>query len=328
MRRAFTLIEILFVVAIIGILIALLLPAIQASRETARRHSCLNNLAQLILATQNYAAAHGVLPPGTIEATGPVHSRPAGYHVSWVAQILPFVEQGNVFNQIDFSVGAYDAKNAEMRRLSLRVLSCPSDWSGWQGNGASNYAGCHHDVEAPIDLDNHGVLFLNSSVRFKDITDGPAQTIFFGEKLSRTFELGWLSGTRSTLRNTGTPINRTSSAGGPLSIMVDLGAVGGPAPAAAEVKPAPVPIDNTRPIWQYPGDEQNTDRVEHEYQPPAVPGGVAPSLVVGGFESDHPQGAQFAFGDGSVRYLSQDIDLTTYQRLGHRADGKLLDDRF
>jgi prepilin-type N-terminal cleavage/methylation domain-containing protein/prepilin-type processing-associated H-X9-DG protein len=328
MRRAFTLIEILMVIAVIGILITLLLPAIQAARETARRHSCANNLAQIVLATQNYAAAHGVLPPGTINATGPIHSRPVGYHISWVAQVLPFLEQGNVYRHIDFSVGAYDPKNAEMRDLHLALLRCPTDRGGWSSNGKCNYAGCHHDVEAPIDVDNHGVLFLNSAVRWQDIADGPGQTIFLGEKLIRHFELGWLSGTRSTLRNTGTRINGTTSAGGPLSVVVDLGAVGGPAPSAGELKSAPVLIDNTRPIWQYPGDEQNTDRVEHEFQPPAVPGGMAPSLVVGGFESDHPQGAQFAFGDGSVRYVSQDIDFTTYQRLAHRADGKLLDDRF
>ncbi|MGH7140958.1 MAG: DUF1559 domain-containing protein, partial [Pirellulales bacterium] len=95
-RRGFTLVELLVVIAIIGILIALLLPAVQAARETARRHSCMNNLCQLIIATQNYAAAHGVLPPGSIEAAGPVRNQPVGYHISWVAQILPFIEQGNV----------------------------------------------------------------------------------------------------------------------------------------------------------------------------------------------------------------------------------------
>src|SRR5690349_5222431 len=97
---AFTLLEMLFVIAVIGILISLLLPAIQAARETARRHSCANNLSQLAIAIQNYAAGHGVLPPGTIDASGPVSSRPVGYHMSWLVQILPFVEQGNVFDQI------------------------------------------------------------------------------------------------------------------------------------------------------------------------------------------------------------------------------------
>jgi len=73
----------------------------------------------------------------------------------------------------------------------------------------SNYAGCHHDVEAPIDEDNHGVLYLNSHVSTKDISDGTTHTIFVGEKLAGPFDLGWMSGTRATLRNLGTPLSMT-----------------------------------------------------------------------------------------------------------------------
>ena len=72
---------------------------------------------------------------------------------------------------------------------------------------ASNYAGCHHDVEAPIDADNHGVLFLNSHISGDDIPDGAAHTIFIGEKIVADDDLGWMSGTRATLRNTGLRIN-------------------------------------------------------------------------------------------------------------------------
>ena len=325
-RRAFTLIEILFVVGIIGVLIALLLPAIQAARESARRHHCANNLCQMMIATQNYAAAHGVLPPGTLEAKGPIHSRPVGYQMSWVTQILPFLEQGNVFDEIDFSVGAYHPRNSPMRRLYLKVFRCPSDSGSSAWPLTCNYAGCHHDVEAPIDADNHGAFFLNSAMTWDDLRDGAAQTIFFGDKLGRGFEMGWISGTRSTLRNTGTPINRTSAPGGPLAVAVGLGAVDAPNVAAAPKLPKE--SNRARPIWQYRGDDfGNSLDIEIEYQPPAASGGVAPSLVVGGFESQHVTGAQFAFGDGSVRFLSQDIDIVTYQRMGHRADGELIDDR-
>lgn len=317
------------VIAIIGILVALLLPAIMAARETARRHQCMNHLSQIMIATENYAASHGVLPPGTIDAAGPVRNRPVGYHLSWAVQILPFLEQRNVFDQIDFSVGAYHTGNAAMRRIVLPVLRCPTS----RTNAGSNYAGCHHDLEAPIDVDNHGVLFLNSAITWKDLADGRAQTIFFGERVSAGLELGWISGTRSTLRNTGTPINRTSAAGGPLATFVDLGVVlptdrpgGLSAPSATAPLAAQPAASAAPPIWQFPGGD-NFD-LEHEYQPAPMPGGAAPALIVGGFESQHSTGAQFAFGDGSVRFLSEDIDNVTYQRLGHRADGYLLDDRF
>jgi prepilin-type N-terminal cleavage/methylation domain-containing protein/prepilin-type processing-associated H-X9-DG protein len=322
-RRAFTLVELLFVVAVIGLLISLLLPAIQQAREVGRRHSCANNLYQLVLATHNYAAAHRVLPPGTIEASGPIRSRPVGYHIGWVARILPFIEQSTVYDQIDFSVGAYHPKNAAMRRCYLAVLRCPTNRS-W----GYSYAGCHHDVEGAIDVDNHGVLFLNSLVGWRDVPDGRAQTIFLGERLDSGFELGWLSGTRSTLRNTGTPINGTSAPGGLLATVADLGVVGWRQVAAP--KPVPLPDYASRPIWSFRGDDSLDDESlpEHEYQPPPLPDGTPGALVVGGFESQHVGGAQFAFGDGSVRYLSQEIDAVTYQRMGHRADGELIDDRF
>ncbi|HWB07679.1 MAG TPA: DUF1559 domain-containing protein [Pirellulales bacterium] len=328
-RHAFTLLELLFVVAIIGILISLLLPAIQASREAARRHSCANNLCQLAIATQNYAAVHRVFPPGTIEASGPIQSRPVGYHVGWVAQILPFIEQATVFDQIDFSVGAYDPKNAAMRRLDLAVLRCSSDWGRVLPRNAAgcNYAACHHDVEAPINVDNHGVMFLNSVVGWDDLPDGRAQTIVLGEKLEQGFSLGWISGTRSTLRNMGTPINCTSAPGGPLAVAVDLGVAVWPK-VARERPGQPGAADDVRPAWRFQGDEAFASEPEHEYQPPPLADGTAGALVVGGFESRHARGAQFAFGDGSVRFLSQDVDFTTYRRMGHRADGELIDDRF
>ncbi len=326
-REAFTLIELLICIAIIGVLIALLLPAVQAAREAARRHQCGNNLMQLMLAIENYEASHETLPPGTVDGTRPLQSRPVGYQMSWIAQILPFIEEGNVYRHLDFSVGAYHPKNAAARRLSLPLLRCPSDASMGNFSGVGSYAGCHHDVEAPIDEDNHGVLFLNSRVRYSDIRDGRAQTIALGEiVLKAGAELGWLSGSRSTLRNTGTPINETTAAGGLLASMASMGLIRQEQAVPLEDLPerSPLPGSTAQMPWSYTEEFQFSETAE--YQPSAAAGN--PALVVGGFESQHMgRGAQFAFADGSVRYLVDTIDFSVYQRLGHCADGQLIDDR-
>jgi prepilin-type N-terminal cleavage/methylation domain-containing protein len=292
-KAAFTLVELLVVIAIIGVLMALLLPAVQSVREAARRIQCLNNLSQLALAAQQYEAAHESLPPGVIESAGPIETVAQGRHINWLAHLLPHLDQQNAYDRLDFDAGAYGAKNAPLRNWGANVFLCPSD-SGSTALaplGVTNYAGCHHDLEAPIDADNHGVLFLNSKVCYRDLVDGSSQTILFGEKLVTKLDLGWISGTRATLRNTGTAINASSAPGGLLALIGD----------AAEIAPSFTPA------------------------PAAVP--AKPALVVGGFESQHPTGAVFAFADGSTRFLSNSISRPLLVQFGHRADGQLLDDR-
>ena len=168
--RAFTLVELLVVIAIIGVLVALLLPAVQAAREAARRSSCLNNLSQLALANHNYEFAVEHLPAGVINPDGPIRSEPDGQHVSWLVQILPYVEMGNVYNAFDLEAGAYAPTNSAIRAIPVSLFMCPSfpgqELSQDRSAALSTYAGCHNDVEAPIDVDNHGLLFLNSSVRY------------------------------------------------------------------------------------------------------------------------------------------------------------------
>jgi prepilin-type N-terminal cleavage/methylation domain-containing protein len=203
-QRAFTLVELLVVITIIGILIALMVPAVMSAREAARRMTCLNNLFRIGVALNNYQSAHDMLPPGTTDKQGPVHNTPQGYKMSWTVHVLPYLDEGVVSQHIALSVGACDPKNAAVRAVMLPVFTCPSADPALLGQPpASNYAGCQNDVEAPINADNRGVLFLNSHITRRDVTDGISHTIYLGEKLADATDLGWMSGTRATLRNTG-----------------------------------------------------------------------------------------------------------------------------
>ncbi|TWT97982.1 Type II secretion system protein G precursor [Botrimarina colliarenosi] len=205
--RGFTLVELLVVIAIIGILVALLLPAVQAAREAARRCSCQNNLTQLGLALHNYEFANEALPAGVLNPDGPIRSEPLGRHVGWIVQVLPYFEETTVYNLFDQEAGAYASVNAEIRKLPLELLECPSQGREFVDSdeiaARSSYVGIHHNAETPIDEDNNGLLFLNSAVRYIDILDGSSRTILLSEARTDPEEaLGWPSGTRATLRNT------------------------------------------------------------------------------------------------------------------------------
>lgn len=142
-----------------------------------------------------------MLPPGCVNPTGPIKHEPKGYHVSWIVQILPQLEQQNFFSMFDFQHGVYDPQNAIVNTQNLPLLRCPSTGAGGARPGITNYAGNYHDIEAPIDADNNGVLFLNSSIKLDDVTDGTSHTAYVGETAGGA--LGWASGTAATLRNGG-----------------------------------------------------------------------------------------------------------------------------
>jgi prepilin-type N-terminal cleavage/methylation domain-containing protein/prepilin-type processing-associated H-X9-DG protein len=222
--RAFTLVELLVVIAIIGILISMMLPAIQASREAARRAHCVNNLIQIGTGLQNYQSAYNMLPAGCTNKEGPIHNVAQGYQMGWMVQLLPYIEENVAFKHTDFTVSPYDAKNADVRAVPISMFLCPSYCGeqdirpkGKDGEpegrpvAISTYAGCQNDVETPIDVNNKGVLFLNSHITSDDVTDGTTHTIYVGEKISDEDDLGWMSGTRATLRNAGIDLSRSSS---------------------------------------------------------------------------------------------------------------------
>ena len=203
-RPAFTLVELLVVIAIIGILIGMLLPAVQQVREAARRVTCANNIAQLGIAIHNFEFGIERLPAGTQNKTGPIRSEAIGQHVSFLVELLPYIEQYGIAKNFDIPLGTYAAPNAPARQMVIPTFNCPS--FGYHENedetaGLTNYAGCHHSVEKPIDTDDNGVLFLNSNIGYGDILDGSNNTILIGEMLPMSDGLGWASGTRASLRN-------------------------------------------------------------------------------------------------------------------------------
>ena len=345
MCRGFTLVELLVVIAIIGVLVALLLPAVQASREAARRSSCANNVRQLIIALHDYEHAKEHFPAGSTNPTGPIKNLPQGDHMSWIARILPDLGEPARFRQIDFTVGAYHKLNNPMRQTSIPTLICPS-WAGDDGP-ISCYAGVHHDKEAPIDVDNNGVLFLNSKITFDDLKDGSAYTLFVGEKnTDPATDLGWMSGTPATLRNTGTAINaplanaaaNVNNWGVPPWVESSIGELG-PEMRRDSTETAEDDVIGVGKEGDFLYDQNDDDKVdeavtqeeakETEQVDPYIKAGGNPQapLAVGGFASDHPGGANFAFGDGGVRMLSDDLDLKVLQQLANRRDGAVTDGR-
>ncbi|QDT63055.1 DUF1559 domain-containing protein [Calycomorphotria hydatis] len=319
-RKGFTLIELLVVIAIIAILIALLLPAVQQAREAARRSQCKNNLKQIGLAMHNYHDAHRTFPPGLIvpddrpSVTDADH-RFYNYHPAWGFYLLPYLEQAAIYNQQDFervATGILDIQSAANGLdKTLNVYSCPTDIKPVQQTyttngkyGTSSYAACRGNTRrrgqtlgTPFFAERDGMFWVNSRVRMRDVTDGTSSTIMVGEVSWDQF-YGWGS-----------------------SAEVTRGAMW---PGIGQLKYDPLvlkDVDYARPI--------NLSR-------PGVPDASEPAGFTGPgndndcFGSLHVGGAQFLFADGSVHFLSENIDtqpspnLGIYQRLGVRNDGEVV----
>ncbi|KLU05476.1 putative signal peptide and transmembrane protein [Rhodopirellula islandica] len=224
-RPGVSLVEVMVVVLIVLILLSLSIPFVRNMRELTRRSNCDQNLVRLSLAMQAYSTDQAHLPTGTasfnatfrfwpeVPSTGEpvaadaelaIASAPEGYHHNWVPALLPYVDQTGLFQSIDFTSSVYSDSNRLIRETMVPVFRCPSDDSAPTN---SSYAGLHHSVASPIGTSNDGLLFLNAWVRSEEVPDGMSATILLGEKLSFPGDLGWLSGTRATLRNSGHPIN-------------------------------------------------------------------------------------------------------------------------
>jgi prepilin-type N-terminal cleavage/methylation domain-containing protein len=319
----FTLVELLVVIAIIGILAAMSFPAILAARERARVFSCNSNLMQLGLAIRTYENIYRHFPAGCVDSAGPVKNSPDGFHHNWISGILPSLNHPNLYRAIDFGASVYHPKNSTARQVPMGLLSCSSDPTSKDGYGlpASNYAASHHSFEAAIDADNDGMMFLNSQLRVSEVRDGLSCTLLLGEKVGAPNDLGWLSGTRATLRNVGGGL-RTPR---PMSVVfVDAYDTFG-----NEI-PFPIEGSNTDPpmydelIWTDKPIEKAAEKpsasavAQETVLSPTL--SLPEALFVGGFTSWHGGFLGMALADGSVRTWPFETSREVLQQLANRND--------
>lgn len=311
----FTLVELLVVIAIIGILVGLLLPAVQAAREAARRMSCSNNLKQIGLAMHNYESATKLFPTANIvifRSTGLF-----GDGWTWHARILPYVEQTALYDRVSPVMGtdagthtsALQTLASKTTRLSF--FQCPSHPDGVVNpakNGAqlSTYnAVCgtttfnndQLDETTDVGYRGNGMFFMNSKIGFRDVTDGTTNTFMVAEVCD---DLGGA--------NTGATPNSSRWRGSDRKYNFASGSDGNPPEDISEYL---VGMETDDPINANTRDANGHFNNDGEYA-----------------GSYHTGGCHFVLADGSVRFVSENINMTIYRALATRAGGEVVQGDF
>ena len=336
-RSAFTLVELLVVIAIIGILVGLLLPAVQAAREAARRMQCSNNMKQIGLAMHNYHDTHKSFPTFVIRNGKGDYWR--GY--SAFTQMLPFIEQGNLSNSLAAATRNWyenwDEGNTPwglLRATQLSAFICPSaqrfPGSGPTG-GWDNGKGCNYGVSFGSTIswanykDQNGMFRgqndtgAKCSTGLSDVVDGTSNTLMASEHLCGDNNNSFLMKGMSSGPRIGSAFPGPNTQ---YPLAADLQAFGIACAAVTAhnstnggqwLSPEPTQTAlNTvaPPNWTYPNCQTSGS------------GFASDRDGVYGPRSQHTGGVQGVYGDGSVHFISQSIDLLTWQYLGSRNDGQ------
>jgi prepilin-type N-terminal cleavage/methylation domain-containing protein/prepilin-type processing-associated H-X9-DG protein len=243
--RGFTLVELLVVVAIIGVLVALLLPAVQAAREAARRTACANNLRQQGVALLSFESQRRTLPIGCIGCLF-VEDKAQRFH-SWNAQLLPWLEQASLHARLDFEKPSNEPPNLTAGAQPIDLFLCPStpdqpivnSTGRWKTAAFTDYGGVYgvggtgQNAEEEewnkqyLKRDSLGVLLYDEAVAYSDVPDGTSRTVAAAELLlRRRTECEWINGNNIFAQEVQTPINTV--------VNISVG-IGSPHPGGAQV---------------------------------------------------------------------------------------------